>query len=118
MEQIEGLGDGDFEINWAESGPFVAEGVLTHLLVAGGVQNDFPGTVNDARRLTADFTDALIEDRILQAQVAICDQPWSTWFHDEVGEFSLFIYDKPVKRIHLLCLTESGEESELEDGEE
>ncbi|MEZ6048954.1 MAG: hypothetical protein R3C11_25935 [Planctomycetaceae bacterium] len=111
MEDLSAV-ESDFDIHWAESGPFVAEGVLTHLLVSGGVKDEFPGSVDDARKLTGDFIDALIEDRHLQAQVAICDQAWSPWFNDDVGDFTMFLYDKLVKKFHLLCLSDSAEDQE------
>ncbi len=94
---------------WAETGPFAAEGIVTHLMIFGGADVEFTGELNDARKLSADFMDGLLEDRHLQAQVAVCDTAWSPWFHDIAWDFSMFILDKAEQKYYLLCLTDSDE---------
>ncbi|MAT13852.1 MAG: hypothetical protein CMJ46_01115 [Planctomyces sp.] len=117
FEEIESIGEGQITIEWKESGPFVAEGVITNLLAAGGLYVEFPGSVDDARRLSADFIDAPVEDRHLQAQVVICDEAWSPWFDGGVSNFSMILFDKIVKQFHVLALSEGDAEEETEEEE-
>ena len=61
---------------------FCMEGHLTHLLLAGGAYKEFNGTVDDARTLSRNFTEALFGDRFRSVSVATSNQPWTAWFYD------------------------------------
>ena len=110
-EAVETLPEEDeYGFDWAETGPFAAEGVLNHLMIFGEAEVEYPGELNDARQLTAGFMDGLLEDRHLQAQVAVCDSAWSPWFYDIAWDFSMFILDKAAQRYFLLTLTDTDGE--------
>lgn len=100
----------EYGFDWAETGPFAAEGILTHLMIFGGADVEFTGELNDARRLSAGLMDGLLEDRHVRAQAAVCDTAWSPWFYDIAWDFSLFILDQLEQKYYLLTLTDQPEE--------
>lgn len=87
-------------------GAFELEGLLTQILLCGGAYKKFDGAVEEARQISHDFVEELVEGRWLQVMVASVG-PLTAWFYDVAWDAFLAIYDQQGRRFWLICITDT-----------
>jgi len=80
------------------------EGALTITLLRGGAYQKFPGTVDEARRLSREFVTAIGHD---YAQVFKLEGAWADWFYDVAWDSSFVVYDPQRMKWWVLCMTDT-----------
>ena len=94
-----------FEESWV--GTLGLDGELAATILLGSPYRRFPGTASSAKRLTAEFVRALVQDRHEDCHVLKTSRAWSPWFYDIAWDWSWAVIDARTQTIWLLCATDA-----------
>jgi len=83
------------------------EGELTHVILAGGAYKCFQGSMAEARQISREFMEEIVEGRWLQQFVAISSTPWTEWFFDIAWDRTFIVCDHVAHRFWLICITDT-----------
>lgn len=97
----------DCEVGFRWESSFVLDGDLASVIYQGGAYEGFDGTPRDAKMLGQDICDVIFGDRFLDVQVYKTNKPWCSWFFDVAWDETWFILDTELKRIWLICITDT-----------
>ena len=89
------------------AGPFLVDGWLAGVLVAGGAYERFRGSEAEARDVAAMAANEIIQGRYADFVIYRCWEPWSPWFFDIAWDFTGLAIDLHNKRITLLAITDT-----------
>ena len=83
------------------------EGDLANDLHIGGAYTTHTVPASVAKRLAADFCDALIGNRFDEVDVYTSHHAWAPWFYDVAWDMSWFGLDRRDRTCWLLCKTDT-----------
>ncbi|HEU4339118.1 MAG TPA: hypothetical protein VFS19_03540 [Planctomycetota bacterium] len=87
---------------------FEMEGSLVHVLVEGGAYSPWPAmSLPQAREVSQGFVEELFGDRYSKVMTAQILGAWSPWFHDVAWDHTFLMDDEEMKRMWILCITDS-----------
>jgi len=87
-------------------GSFELEGAITQMVLNGGAYEGSGLSDAEARALSADFVNELLEDRRDEALIYVFGGAWSPWFQDIAWDHSFFVFDRKARRFWLFCATD------------
>lgn len=83
------------------------EGELTHSVLVGGAYERFRGEMEDARKISRDFMEEIVQGRWLELSVVVTYTPWTNWFYDVAWDCTFIVCDRAAHRFWLLCITDT-----------
>jgi len=86
---------------------FTLDGDIASVIYNGGAYEGFYGTPREAKKLGQEFCDFIFGDRFLDVQVYQTNNPWCSWFFDFAWDDTWFILDTNLKKIWLICITDT-----------
>lgn len=87
--------------------PLTLDGEIAIRLLQGGAYARFLDSANEAKRLGQQFCDAIFDQRYRETLVYRSTQSWSEWFKGLAWDVTWLIIDREVRRISLLCVTDT-----------
>ena len=89
------------------AGPYLIDGWLAGLLMAGGAYERFRGSPIEARTAAAAAAQEIMQGRYEDFVVYQCWDPWSPWFFDVAWDSTGLAIDLANKRVTLLAITDT-----------
>ncbi|MDM5328570.1 hypothetical protein [Neobacillus sp. CF12] len=97
----------DCETDFKFISSFTLDGAIASVIYNGGAYKGFYGTPREAKNLAQEFCDFIFEDRVLDVQVYQTNTPWCSWFFDVAWDDTWLILDTNLKKIWLICITDT-----------
>lgn len=101
------LPDTKDEMTFGLAAPLMFEGQLAQSLVGRVFYVGFQGPHSEAKKLAQDFRFALFQDRYEDVLMYDSNKAWSPWFCDLGDDWTVIIFDRRLRRIWLLCKTDT-----------
>lgn len=95
------------ETNFNFLSSFALDGMIASVIYNGGAYKAFDGTPREAKILAQELCNSIFGDRYPDVQVYVSNKPWSPWFYDVAWEYTWFILDTKLKRLWLICITDT-----------
>lgn len=89
------------------AGPYLVDGWLAGVLVAGGAYERFRGSPREARDMARAAVDEVVEGRYEDFVVYLTSDRWSPWFFDVAWDTTGVAIDLANKRVTLLAITDT-----------
>ena len=87
--------------------PFLFEGDIAESLYYGGAYKKYQGTPTEAMEIARKFCKAIYSERMLDVGIYKTYDNWTEWFYDVAWDVTWVLFDKSLKRLWVICLTDT-----------